>query len=459
MTQRDTGSRRIAMLSDTIRRLIRRRATVNLLKIIKKTHEADLALVFKSLSSIDGRHLFELLPDPETAADVLSEMEEHVRREYLEGLDPERLAVIFQEMSPDDAAWILDEIRDDVRREKILELMKDEDSDELEELLAYEEDTAGRIMSPDFLALPETMEAADAIRELRRASEAEMVFYVYVVDDEGRLEGIVSLRELVTVAPERLLSDIMNREIVSVQPHVDQEEVARLVARYNILALPVVDDGRRLVGIITVDDVVDIMRDEATEDILKMVGTSEEDIASSSAFRSARIRLPWLFASWIGGVMAARVIAHYHDTIAQVAALAAFIPVVVGMGGNIGIQSSSITVRGLATHRIEPGRGAWRYVFKEISVGLLLGIVYGILLGVASAVMYWDEAANVRLGIATGLGILCSMVIASVMGSSMPLLFNRLRIDPAVASGPFVTTTIDVVGVTAYFVIATVIIL
>ncbi len=458
MQQSDTGSRRVSILSDTIRRLIRRRATVNLLKIIKKTHAADLALVFKNLNSIDAHALFELLPDPETAADVLTEMEEHVQRDFLEVLAPERLATIFQEMGTDDAAAILDEIDDDERREKILELMKDEDSNEVEELLGYGENTAGRIMSPDFLALPETMEASDAIREIRRASEAEMVFYVYVVDEEGRLEGVISLRELVTVGSDTVLGDIMNREIVSVEPHVDQEEVARLVARYNLLAIPVADTHRTLIGIVTVDDIVDIMRDEATEDILKMVGTREEDIASPSALRSAGIRLPWLFVAWIGGVLAARIIAHFEGTIAQMAALAAFIPVVVGMGGNIGVQSASITIRGLATHRIEASR-AWRYIFKEVSVGMLLGSVYGVLLGMASALLYWGDPNALRLGIATGLGIMCSMIIAAIMGSSLPLFFDRLRIDPAVASGPFVTAAIDVVGVTIYFLIATAIIL
>ncbi|MDP8222924.1 MAG: magnesium transporter [Candidatus Lernaella stagnicola] len=458
MQQTDAGSRRVTLLSDTIRRLIRRRATVNLLKIIKKTHAADLAFVFKQLNTIDGRTLFELLPDPATAADVLSEMEESVREFYLERLNIERLAGIFQEMSTDDAASIMDEIEEEERRNEILALMKDEDSEEVEELLSYGENTAGRIMSPDFFALEETTEARDAIREIRKASEAEMVFYVYVVDEDGRLEGVVSLRELVTVPPEMLLSALMNREIVSVEPHVDQEEVARLVARYNLLAIPVVNDQRRLIGIVTVDDVVDIMRDEATEDILKMVGTSEEDIATKSALRSAWIRLPWLFASWIGGVMAARVIAGFSETLAQMAALAAFIPVVVGMGGNIGIQSASITIRGLATHRIEPGR-AWRYVGKEVLVGLLLGVVYGVLLGVVSALLYWGEANSVGLGIATGMGILCSMLLAAVMGSFLPLLFNRMRIDPAVASGPFITTAIDVIGVSAYFLIATLILL
>lgn len=451
----NTGTSRIKVLTDTIRRLLHRRATVNLVKIIKKTHPADMALVFNNLSRKDGRTLFELLPDVEYASEVIVEMAEPVREDYLEELDPERLAHIFQEMSPDDAALILEEIEDEERKAKVLELMKDEDSEEVEELLSHDENTAGRIMSPDFLALPELMEAGDAIRELRKASEAEMVFYIYVVGEDQKLEGVLSLRQLVTVPAETRLAEIMETEVVFVGAHEDQEEVARLVARYDILAIPVVDQDQRLIGIVTVDDVIDVMREEATEDLMKLAGTSEEEISSTSALRSAQIRLPWLFASWIGGLIASRVIAHYSEAVASMAALAAFIPVVVGMGGNIGIQSTSITVRGLATHRIEQGR-LLRYVLKELNVGLMLGVIYGVLLGVASALLYHG---NIDLGLATGLGILASMVLASVMGTALPLFFHRLDIDPAVASGPFVTTTIDILGVGAYFLIASVIIL
>ncbi|MHA1568026.1 MAG: magnesium transporter [Alphaproteobacteria bacterium] len=451
----ETGLRRIQILTDTIRRLLRRRATVNLVKIIKKTHSADLALVFNGLSHKDSRTLFELLPDVEAAAEVLAEMSEPVREDFLEELAPERLARIFQEMSTDDAAMILDEVDDEQRKAQILELMKDEDSDEVEELLSYGENTAGRIMSPDYFALPEDTEAGDAIRELRKASEAEMVFYIYVTNAEGKLVGVLSLRQLVTVPPETKLGEIMEEDVVHAHAHEDQEDVARLVARYNILALPVVDQDERIIGIVTVDDVIDVMRDEATEDLMKLVGTREEEISSTSAFRSAQIRLPWLFASWVGGLIAARVIEHFNEAIAQMAALAAFIPVVVGMGGNIGIQSTTITVRALATHRLEPGRFL-RYILKEVGVGVLLGVAYGVLLGVASALLYHG---NVELGLATGLGILTSMILASIMGTALPLFFHRIGVDPAVASGPFVTTTIDILGVGVYFVIATAIIL
>jgi len=451
----EAGSRRIHILADTLRRLLHRKATVNLVKIINKTHSADMASVFNYLSHKDGRMIFELLPTVEVAAEVLSEMSISVREDFLDELAPERLAKIFQEMSTDDAAQIMEEIEDEERRTKILDLMKDEDSEEVEELLSYEEYTAGRIMSPDFFALPKTMEAGDAIRELRKASEAEMVFYVYVIDEEETLQGVVSLRQLVTVPPESTLESIMEKDVVFVETHEDQEEVARQVARYNLLAIPVINPERKLVGIITVDDVIDVVSDEATEDLMKLAGTSEEEISSSSVFRSAQIRLPWLFASWIGGLLASRVIAHFSEAIAQMAALAAFMPIVVGMGGNIGIQATTITVRGLATHRLATGR-LFRYVFKELSIGLVLGAIYGILLGIAGALLY---RGNISLGLAAGLGLFTSMCLASVMGSALPLIFHRMGIDPAVASGPFVTTTIDILGVGSYFMIATAIML
>lgn len=458
MQRVDTGTRRIAILTDTIRRLIHRHATVNLVKIIKKTHAADLANVIQALNENDALILFEMLPTPEVAADVLSEMEESARANFLETLSPERLSTIFQEMSTDDAAQILEEIEDEERKNQILEMMKEEDSDIVEELLSYGENTAGRIMNPDFVALPKATEAGDAIRELRKASETEMVFYVYVTNEDRRLDGVISLRDLVTVPPETILQDIMNTEVVSVEAHEDQEEVARLVARYNLLAIPVVDAERRLIGIVTVDDVVDVMRDEATEDILKMVGTTEEEITAASPLRSIRIRLPWLFVAWFGGVVASRVIQHFHEAIGQITALAAFIPVVVGMGGNIGIQSASITVRGLATNRLE-SHHILSHVAKETIIGLFLGLLYGVLLGAAGTLLSWGEPDAVQFGVAVGLGMLSSMLLASFLGSFMPLFLHRLGLDPAIAGGPFVTTTIDILGVAAYFLIATAILL
>jgi magnesium transporter len=285
-----------------------------------------------------------------------------------------------------------------------------------------------------------------------------MVFYVYVVDEEGHLVGVLSLRQLVTAHDETPLSKLMITDIVKVSISTDKEEAARMVSRYDLLAIPVVDQSDTPVGIITVDDVIDVLRDEATEDILKMAGTSEDEVSSFSVARSARIRLPWLFASWIGGVLAIKIIdnfeGHFSQHIALFATLAAFIPIIMGMGGNIGTQSLSITLRGLATGRIDP-KHLWRVVLKEIRVGLILGLAYGALL----AGVGWALNQDLNLGLVVGFAMCANMTLAAVVGTFLPLIAVKLKIDPAVASGPFVTTSIDILGVTFYFITASLLIL
>jgi len=445
------------LLQDTVERLLRRHATAHLRNILRKTHPADIAYLFKLLNQDSARTIFELLPNVEIAADVLSEMQPALRTQFLQQLDLNRLVEILSAMADDDAVDLLSDLPEDFR-EQILVLMSHKDTEEVVAgLLSYPEDSAGRIMTTDYLALPETMTAQEAIQEVRTASETEMVFYVYALDQEGRLSGVVSLRELVVATDQTPLSRFMTREVVRVSVTTDQEDAARRVSRYNLLAMPVVDDQEILVGIITVDDIIDVLREEATEDILKMAGTSEEEVSSFSVWRSVRVRLPWLFAAWLGGVIAIKIIGgfevHFQEKIALFASLAAFIPVIMGMGGNIGTQSLSITVRGLATGRIDP-KLLWRVVFKEIRVGLLLGLTYGLLL----ALVGWVLNKNVALGAAVGIAMCGNMTLAAVVGTFLPLLAVKLRIDPAVASGPFVTTSIDVLGVTLYFLTALLII-
>jgi len=235
-----------------------------------------------------------------------------------------------------------------------------------------------------------------------------------------------------------------------VHTHIDQEEVAKIVARYDILAVPVVDETNRLVGIVTVDDVIDIFRKEATEDILKMAGAGEVFVETKSILKSTRIRLPWLFASCIGGIIAFYVIGHFEGSLKQIAYLAAFIPVIMGMGGNIGTQSSTIVVRGLATGRIHI-RDFGAVVAKEMSIGLILGFVYGLLIAFVAQLQY----VKVALAVSVGLAVICSMSVAALVGSLVPMAFARINIDPAVATGPFVTTAIDIISVFFYFQIST----
>jgi magnesium transporter len=440
------------LLQETIERLLRRNAYVHLNKVLKKTHPADIAHLLTLLNERSARSVFEHLPEKEIAANVLSELEPGFRSTFLQELEVNRLAEILAVMADDDAADLLADLPEE-RRQEILNLLSAEHTEEFSELLAYPEGTAGRIMTTDFLVLPKTLSAQSAIQEVRKAAEKEMVFYLYVTDEEGHLSGVLSLRQLVTAPDYTPLEKIMTKDVVKVNVTTDQEEVARLVSRYNLLAIPVVDHSNLLVGIITVDDVIDVLREEATEDMLKMAGTSGEEISYSSVWRNARARLPWLFASWIGGVIAMTIIeafeGGFRQQIAIFATLAAFIPIIIGMGGNVGTQSLSITIRGLALGRVDI-KSIWREVFKELRVGIILGCSYGILL----ALVGYFLNNSLSLGLVVGIGIFISMTLATLIGTFLPLIAAKFRIDPAVASGPFVTTSIDVLGVTLYFLTA-----
>ena len=451
------AERKLHLLQDTVEKLLRRNATRHLVNILNKTHHADIANLFKLLNDRSARILFELLPDVQKAAEVLSDMEPSFRNELLQHIDAERIAELLTAMANDDAADLIVDLPEEVRNQ-VLELMPDKDNQEVSALLSYPEDSAGRIMTTDFLAVPETLKAFEAVQEVRKASETKMVFYLYLVNEEKRLTGILSLRQLVTDSGETTLSKIMMRDVIKVDVTTDQEEVARLVSRYDLLAIPVVDEQGVLVGIVDVDDVIDVLREEATEDILKMAGTSEQEVSSFSVSRSARVRLPWLFASWIGGVIAIQIIsgfeAHFKSEVVMFASLAAFIPVIMGMGGNIGTQSLSITLRGLATGRVDP-KNLWRVVLKEIRIGLLLGLAYGLLL----ALVGWYFYEEASLGLVVGISMCANMTMAAVVGTFLPLIAVKMKVDPAVASGPFVTTSIDILGVSFYFITASIFVL
>jgi magnesium transporter len=438
------------ILVESIKRLLRRGATSHLSKIVNKTHAADLSLVFHSLSLAQQRKLFGLISNVEQKGILFSELDEDTFQDLTEDMRVEDIVRILESMPTDDVADIIGRLPEE-KSQAILDIMIRAESQEVEDLLRYGDDTAGGIMVPDFIALREDVTAREAIESLQTEhSDVEMAFYLYVVDEYGKLVGVSSLRQLVVVSPATPLREFMITDVFSVQTDMDQEEVAKLVARYDILAVPVVDGSNRLMGIVTVDDVIDILRKEATEDILKMAGAGEEFVETKSIFKSTRIRLPWLFASCLGGIFAFFIIGEFESSLSKIAYLAAFIPVIMGMGGNIGTQSSTIVVRGLATGRINV-RDIWTVVFKELSIGLILGSVYGLLIGSVAQVRYSMEA----LALSVALAVICSMSVAALVGSLVPMGFARINIDPAVATGPLVTTAIDIISVFFYFMIAT----
>ena len=441
----------ITILRDTFRRLLRRHAKSNIIKLIGKTHPADMALTFRYFIDEEQDTIFSMMKPSEETVEFLNELDEAITTRLLQQETPQRIADILEEASSNETAHLMG-LMDEDYATAVIDLLQAEEQEKLEEIMAYPEDSAGILMYTDVFTLHEETKAIDAIAALQDQEEAEMVFYLYAVDNDGRLTGVVSLRDLVTTSSETLLEDIMSRKVHAVRPETDQEEVARIVSQYNFLAVPVVNSEDQLLGIVTVDDVVDIIREEATEDFLQMVGAGKDrEILLKSSWDNARMRFPWLFASWAGGILAAFIIGIFDDLLQSTIVLAAFIPVIIGMGGNIGTQSSTIIVRGLATGRVGLENSV-KILLKEIRVGLILGVLYGILLGIFAIFQFLDVSP--LLGLVVGLSICASMIIAATIGSLVPLILNRFDIDPAVATGPFVTTAIDILGVALYFWIA-----
>ena len=437
-------------LLDTVRRLIRRNAHTHLDRVIEKTQPADLAHLLPRLSERDIKFFLRVLAlDEERAAEVLSNLAPEMAADVIPLMEVDALARVFMEFASDDAADLLQALPKELA-DQILERMKVDDAADVEELLRYGPKTAGGIMSTDFFVLNRDVSAREAIAAMHGAEDAEMVFYIYCVNEQGHLVGTLSLRDLLTNPPDTSLRAIMNPDVIKVSPDVDQEHVAKLVARYDLLAIPVVDEFNNLLGIVTVDDIIDVVRDEATEDFLKMVGSGEEDVLESSTLRSAWIRAPWMGLAAVGGIGGAALIAGFRDRIEQVVLLAAFIPVVMGMGGNVGIQSATIMVRGLATGRVHL-RGQWKVLLKELRTGVVLAVMGSLLVGLAAFVI---GGFDVLLGLTVGSAILSNMATAALLGSLIPLAFRRINVDPAVATGPIMTTFMDVVGILVYFLIA-----
>jgi len=438
--------------TETVKRLLRRNAGPNLRKILGRTHPSDLAHALDRFLTEDQLRLLAHCGDDERQAEVLAAMSESRAADLMAEMPLERAVTLLREMSGDDRADILGELDEELAH-RILAAMPDEESHEASDLLRYDEATAGGIMSPDMLAIPCEVTAGEAIRIVQDSPDVEMAFYIYVVDGHQTLVGVVSLRQLVISKPDVPLQEIMNPQVVSVRTSLDQEDVARIVARYDLLAVPVVDETNTLVGVVTVDDVIDVIKEEATEDILKMAGAGENLDERRPILGSVWRRAPWLLVAWIGGVIASIIIGRHEETLREYVVLVAFIPIIVGMAGNVGTQSLAVVVRGLATRRIDV-KQFWRVLGREVSCGVLLGVIYGAALGGWGVVKLGGgdpgETALI-LAALVGAASAISMVIAAAVGSTIPLLLARLRIDPAVATGPFVTTAIDILGVLVYF--------
>lgn len=448
--QAERGQTKSDIVLLSVQRLLRRGAITNLAKMLGRMHPADVAKVITHLSSPkEKREVFELVRGEMKRGQVLSELDGDSIQQVLADLLHSDIAWLLKDLGPDDVAYILGFLPEE-RGKDILALMKTEDSTEVADILKYPKDTAGGIMTTEFFSLPEDATAQEAIRRLQQATDAEMVFYIYVTDKDERLVGVLSLRQLLTVPPATPLKNLMARDVISVAVDMDQEEVARQVASYNLLAIPVVEKDGTLVGIITVDDVVDVIREEATEDMLKMAGAIEEDsVSKSSSFGAAKVRLPWLFTNLVGSLLSGAILWYFRLTIQEVVAIVSFIPVIAAMGGNVGLQSSTLIIRGLATGLVEL-TDVRSVFFREVKVGLLMGLACGIILTVVG--WAWHQ---VFLGMVVGVSLIIAFLVSTSMATIMPVILKRMGVDPAVAAGPFVTTANDITGITIYLTLAT----
>ena len=444
--------RRIELVLDSVKRLLRIGATANLLNLLQKQHPADLAQVFSDLVDKDREATFSLLADRNgrLAMEAVSELGPEAGAALLATRPAEEIAKLAQEIPSDDAAALIDHLPEDLSA-AVLDLMRPKESGVVENLLEYDEQTAGRIMNPHVFALSEDMTVGEAITELQSNRDVEMVFYLYVVDERNHLVGVVSLRRLLLVSPETPLKRIMTADLTSARADMDQEEVARIVASYNLLAIPVVDEENKLVGVITVDDVIDVIKDEATEDIYRLAGVSGDERAFTPAGESLRKRLPWLGVNLATAFMAASVVALFEGTISRITALAVFMPIVAGMGGNAATQTLTVIVRGIAL-----GELSWGNSRKALIKEAMVGIGNGVVLGLVAAVVAYATRGDAVLGLILGAAMVINMFVAATAGTLVPLGLRAANIDPALASSVFITTLTDVFGFFSFLGLATV---
>jgi magnesium transporter len=438
------------LLAD-IRVLVEAESAAALLNILTDLRSADIADILNQMPEEDAKYLFELLP-PGPASDVLMDLHDHVREELIERLSPERLSEIVVELDSDDAVDIVAEL-DDAVAERVLDTLEPDDSAELRELLAFDDDSAGGLMATEFPEVLLSGTVEDAIEAVRHTAEdTPDIYEVYVIDEDGKLRGTVDLKNLLLVKDDTPISEIIDTDVISVRTDVDQEDVANVMRKYDLITLPVVDRENRPVGIITFDDIADVIHEEAQEDISRMSGIMDDADTTSTVKEMFRGRMPWLLVGFFGEIIAAFVLSTFEEELGKVLAAAFFIPIIMAMGGNAGIQASAVVVRGLATGEIHMSSTLKRLT-REFITSLLMGVALGLLLYAIVAIWSGDG----RFALTVALSLLIVITNATIVGATVPLLLDRMNIDPALAIGPFITTSNDSLGLLIYLVLLTMI--
>lgn len=425
-------------------RLIRHNATPQIRKVIEKALPADLSPVLTMLLPQDRERILSQLIETRKAGAVLLEVEAPALTELLDEMSDATLASICTSSAPDDAADLLD-ILDEERRVQILERLGGAKGASLEALLAGENDTAGSLMTTDFLALSESLTVAEAIEQIRAYPRKDSFFYAYTIDDGNHLVGVLSLRTLLLASQDARLEEVALKNVVRSTVDAPEEDVARLVAKYDLLSIPVVDSQNRLVGVVTIDDVIDVIQEQAEEDLLHLSGVAVDEKINASAGTTFRSRFPWLAVNLAMAFITAAVVSLFEGTIQQWAILAAFMPIVAGLGGNAGMQSLTVFVRALALGEIGWETGM-RAVGKELAAGTMNGLANGLIAGLIA----WIWTRDLVLAGVIVIAMAIAMMVASTLGGLVPLLLDRFRLDPAVSSSIFVTTITDIAGFFAF---------
>lgn len=433
---------------EALRELLETGSENALRSVLTDIHPSDLALAMNQLSTEETLHVYTCL-QPDQAAEVLTYAEEELAEKITDALSDDHLSQLLDLMEPDDAADVIGGIEDEDRSRRLLTLITEESRDDVARLLAHDEESAGGIMTSDYLAFPETWSVRRTIDFLRQSPPETHFTYAFTIDTQGKLRGVFPVQNLVWSAPERPLREIADPEVERVTVDTDQEEVARLFVKLDVVTLPVVDLDGRLIGRITSDDVFDVLQEETSEDIFKMAGSSEDELFTRSAWTVLKLRLPWLVIALVGGGGCASILGVFEFELSQFTYLSFYLPVIMAMGGNIATQSSTLIVRGLATGQLQ-SRKIFRTLLKEIRVGVMIGTFCGLMAGVFSALY----AQSVGYGLVVGVSMVLSMTVAALFGSLVPLTLARMGADPAVASGPFISMSNDALGLFIYLTVA-----
>lgn len=421
--------------------------------ILTALHPADIADIIDRAPKDGAIQLFDILSD-EQKPDVLSEIESNAETDILDSLTNHELSAIIEDMDPDDAADIVGNLTSN-RSSKVLDLMDVEEAEDVRRLLEYEEESAGGIMTTDIVCMNGNRTVAEAIEAIAHLDEEEPFVYAYIVTEESKLIGYIDIWQLLREKnKDRQLIDICHKESISVNVNDDQEDVAHILGQYDLSAVPVVDNNNIVVGRVTVDDIIDVIEDEASEDIFHLAGSDDIELESNSAFKSCTARLPWLLITLFGGVLTSTILEQFNMAISKVIILGAFVPAILAMGGNTGIQASTLVVRIIALRGLK-GRKITKLLIREILVGSLMGSICGLSIGAWSLIMLQHSPApgfsSLKLAAVVAISLFSSMSFAAVFGASVPLVLNKFKVDPAIASGPFVTIASDLSSLLIYF--------